>query len=309
MIGVGGVGGYYGSRLALAGFDVHWVARSEVEHLRREGLVVTSPNGDAHLTDLSVSGLDDPLPDTDVVVVATKTTANPDVVAWLTDRLSGRACTLVVLQNGLDVERPFAEALADSAPEVVVLGGMSFICSARTGPGVITHMDYERVTIGAFGEGDAADAAVAAAVDDLGAARVPTEPLTDLAEGRWRKLVWNIPFNGLSVVLDASTTEMVTDPAARALVRSLMLEVVAASAGTGHRVEEAFIDVMFDSTERMAPYAPSMKLDYLAHRELELDAIYGAPLRAASAAGVEMPRTAALHEQLTFLDRRNRAGG
>jgi 2-dehydropantoate 2-reductase len=276
VVGVGGVGGYYGSRLALAGFDVHWVARNDVEHLRRNGLVVTSPKGDVHLTGLAVSGPDDPLPDTDVVVVATKTTANPEVVAWLADRLAGRACTLVVLQNG---------------------------------PGVIAHVDYERVTVGAFVPGGVGEAAVAAVVDDLVAADVPTEALTDLVEGRWRKLVWNIPFNGLSVVLNATTAEMVTDPEARALVRSLMLEVIAASVGTGHAVEEAFIDTMFHSTERMVPYAPSMKLDYEARRELELDAIYAAPLRAASAAGVDMARTTALYEQLAFLDRRNRAGG
>jgi 2-dehydropantoate 2-reductase len=309
VVGVGGVGGYYGSRLALAGFDVHWVARNDVEHLRRNGLVVTSPKGDVHLTGLAVSGPDDPLPDTDVVVVATKTTANPEVVAWLADRLAGRACTLVVLQNGFDVERPFAEALAGRAPDVEVVGGMSFICSARTGPGVIAHVDYERVTVGAFVPGGAGVAAVAAVVEDLVAADVPTEALADLVEGRWRKLVWNIPFNGLSVVLDATTAEMVTDPEARALVRSLMLEVIAASVGTGHAVEEAFIDTMFHSTERMVPYAPSMKLDYEARRELELDAIYAAPLRAASAAGVDMARTTALYEQLAFLDRRNRAGG
>lgn len=323
MIGVGGVGGYYGARLAAAGHDVHWVGRSDVDHLRSHGLRVVSPRGDMHLTDLNVSGPDDPLPMTDVVVVATKTIGNDELALWLADRLAGRTTVVVVLQNGLDVERPFARELARTVPDVQVLGAMSFICSARPEPGRIEHVDYERVTVAAFTAdgsgvpvGDVGDparaapsagATVSAVVDDFMGAGVPCEGLDDLVTGRWRKLVWNIPFNGLSVVLDATTAEMVTDSACRDLVRSLMVEVVDAAAGTGHPLDAGVIDAMFDSTERMVPYAPSMKLDYLARRPLEIEAIYAQPVRTAAAGGVPMARTEALWRQLTFLDQRNRA--
>lgn len=307
MIGVGGVGGYYGARLAVAGHHVHWVGRSDVDHLRSHGLKVTSPRGDMHLADLDVSGPDDPLPVTDVVVVATKTIGNDELALWLADRLAGRTTIVMVLQNGLDVERPFVRELARTAPDVQVLGAMSFICSARPEPGRIEHVDYERVTVAAFTSALSAVGAVSAVVDDFMGAGVPCEGLDDLVTGRWRKLVWNIPFNGLSVVLDATTAEMVTDTACRNLVRSLMSEVVDAAAGTGHPLDAGVIDAMFDSTERMVPYAPSMKLDYLARRPLELEAIYGEPVRTAAAAGVPMARTEALWRQLAFLDQRNRA--
>lgn len=313
MIGVGGVGGYYGSRLALAGHPVHWVARSDLAHLTAEGLLVESPKGDTRLVDLEVSGPDDPLPDTDVVVVATKTNDNAGVADWLAQRLAGRSSIVVVLQNGLEVERPFAERLAASAPDAVVLGGMSFICSERVGPGHVRHVDYERVTIGAWtpdgvpSADSGGRAAVGAVVDDLAGAGVPTEALDDLLEGRWRKLMWNVPFNGLSVVLGASTAELVGDPTTRLLVRDLMTEVLSASIGTGHPVDAAVIDQLFASTERMVPYAPSMRVDYEARRPLELDAIYATPLRVAGDAGVRMPRTEVLWRQLDFLDRRNRA--
>jgi 2-dehydropantoate 2-reductase len=308
VIGVGGVGGYYGSRLAMAGHPVHWVGRSDVDHLRNHGLVVTSPRGDVHLTDLSVGGPDDPLPPSDVVVVATKTTDNTSVAEQVARAVAGRGGVVVVMQNGLDVERAFAERLAVTAPDVVVVGAMSFICASKPAPGVVSHVDYERVTVGAF-EPDRPGStdAVAAVVADLQGAAVPCEGLDDLVAGRWRKLVWNIPFSGLSVVLDTSTERLVGDPACRALVRSIMDEVVRAAAGTGHPVDDGAADALIDSTERMVPYAPSMKLDYDARRPLELPAIYEVPLTTASAAGVAMPRTEALWRQLDFMDRRNRS--
>jgi 2-dehydropantoate 2-reductase len=292
----------------MAGHDVHWVARSDVEHLRSHGLLVQSPNGDVHLTDLSVSGPGEPLPVTDVVVVATKTTANDAVADQVAAALTGRRCIVVVMQNGLDVERVFAERLALSAPEVTVVGAMSFICASKPAPGVVSHVDYERVTVGAFDPHRASSAdAVAAVVEDLAGAGVPCEGLDDLVAGRWRKLVWNIPFSGLSVVLDTSTERLVGDPACRALVRSVMDEVVTAAAATGHPVDDGAAVALMASTERMVPYAPSMKLDFEARRPLELAAIYEVPLASAAAAGVGMPRTEALWRQLDFLDRRNRA--
>jgi 2-dehydropantoate 2-reductase len=315
---VGGVGGYYGSRLALAGHDVHWVARGDVDHLRSAGLKVSSPRGDTHLTGLSVSGPDDELPVTDVVVVCIKTTGNEALADWLGEQLAGRDSTVVVMQNGLDVERPFARRLAATAPDCVVLGAMSFICAARVGPGDIEHVDYEKVTVGVYTPDDqivggtevVAGPGVAAlhdVVGDVAGAGVPCEALDDLVAGRWRKLMWNVPFNGLSVVLDATTAEMVSDPDCRFMVRDLMTEILSASVGTGHPVDPAAIDALFASTEKMVPYAPSMKLDYEGRRPLELEAIYATPLAVAEAAGVRMPRTAALWRQLVFLDRRNRS--
>jgi 2-dehydropantoate 2-reductase len=119
-------------------------------------------------------------------------------------------------------------------------------------------------------------------------------------------LVWNIPYNGLSVVLDAGTDELMTDPSTRALVESLMREVVAGAAACGRVIPDRFVDQMLDDTVRMIPYATSMKLDHDAGRSLELDAIYGTPLARARAAGIEMVRVQALYEQLCFLDARTR---
>jgi 2-dehydropantoate 2-reductase len=307
IVGVGGVGGYYGSRLALAGHRVRWVARSDVAELRDGGLRVESPDGDAHLADLEVYRSGDPVPPSDVVVLCTKALDGAAAAAALVPAV-GPESIVVVLQNGLGVEAPVAAAF----PGHAVLGAMSFICAQKAGPAHVRHLDYSKVTVGAWtADGGAAGVTdeVAAVCSDLAGSGVPVEALDDLAVGRWRKLVWNVPFNGLSVVLDADTAEMVGDPSCRGLVRSLMDEVIAGARACGHDLGPELVDSMIASTERMVPYAPSMKLDHDAGRPMELDVIYDRPIAAAAEVGCPMPATEVLLAQLRFLEHRRRTGG
>jgi 2-dehydropantoate 2-reductase len=127
----------------------------------------------------------------------------------------------------------------------------------------------------------------------------------DLLTARWKKLVWNIPFNGLSVVLNATTTEMMADPDARALAEALMREVVADAAACGRQIGKEFVQKMLAYTAKMIPYRTSMKIDYDERRPMEVEAIYGNPLRAAKRAGADSPRLEALYRQLKFMDARN----
>jgi 2-dehydropantoate 2-reductase len=308
VIGLGAIGGFYGARLAAAGHPVRFVTRSDVDAVRDGGLRVESPLGDVALADVEVHDTEaarrGEVEPSDVVVVAVKTTDTADVLALL-PALVHDGSTIVAMQNGLGVEGP----IADAVPEHEVVGAMCFICSNRVGPGRIRHLDYGRVTV-AHHRRDGAAAGltdeVRAVVDDLAGAGIATVAIDDLAAARWRKLVWNVPYNGLSVVLDAGTDELMADPGTRRLVEQIMWEVVAGSTACGTPVDDSFVAEMLDDTDKMSPYATSMKLDHEAGRPLELDAIYDAPIRAAAAAGYEMVRTAALHDQLRFLDARSR---
>ena len=299
VVGVGAIGGYYGARLQQAGFDVRFVARSDAEHLRRHGLRVDSPEGDA-LLEVEVHTDASSVPASDVVVVAVKTTATSAVVP-LVGQLADPPTTVVVMQNGLGVDAPFASA----SPGSTVLGAMCFMCCNKVGPGHVVHLDEGAVTLGEH-RADGAAAGVTPAVEqvmaDLQAAGVPTSPVADLETGRWRKLVWNIPFNGLSVTRGAGTDELLADPVTRARAATLMQEVVAAADACGHGFDPDFADRMMANTESMTPYKPSMKLDHEAGRPLELEAIYAAPIAAAAAAGCPMPETQALLDELRALD-------
>ena len=143
VIGMGGVGGFYGAKLAAAGHDVHFLVRSGVDEVRKGGLRVESPEGDLFLPEVSVSDSADELPPVDVVVVAVKTT-DTDGVLPAVRTLAATGATVVAMQNGLGVEA----RLAGAAPDATVLGAMCFICSNRAAPGHIRHLDYGRVTVG-----------------------------------------------------------------------------------------------------------------------------------------------------------------
>ena len=301
LIGPGAVGLLYGGRLAAAGHELHVVGRSDVEHLRTRGLVLESSYGDVSLDTVSAFADGRDVPEVDVVLVALKTTAN-DLLPDLLAPFARQGTTIVMLQNGLGVEAQAAWA----APHATVLGGLCFVCALKVGPGHARHVDYGRITLAQHGASSVTDA-VAAVADDLEAAGVEVTREADLFAARWRKLVWNIPYNGLSVLLDAGTDELMADAGTRALVVDLMNDVADGARACGRPPPDGFVEQMLDMTDAMVPYRTSMKTDYDAGLPLELDAIYGAPVQTAAAAGCRMQRVEFLWRALQFLDsRRNR---
>jgi 2-dehydropantoate 2-reductase len=106
-------------------------------------------------------------------------------------------------------------------------------------------------------------------------------------------------------VLNATTDLLMGQPHTRALAEGLMREVAAAAAAAdGRTIDAGFIAAQLADTAKMAPYRPSMLLDHDAGRAMEVEAIFGAPLRAAAAAGCPTPRLEMLYQQLRFLDGR-----
>ncbi|MBP5307456.1 MAG: putative 2-dehydropantoate 2-reductase [Paludibacteraceae bacterium] len=306
VVGAGAVGGYYGARLAAAGAEVHFLFHSEYDAVRRNGLKVDSVKGDFFIPATDIHAYNDisDMPLCDVVFVTMKTVNNdliPEMVAQITDAHS----LVVLIQNGLMMEPQLQDALqrimGDNAPAVA--GGMAFICSSRIEPAHIGHFDYGSVTIGLYqSENEEHTRQLKKIISDLNHALVPAFFADNLLLKRWEKLVWNIPYNGLCVVLNASTGDLMNNPSSRSLVRDLMIEVVDAANACQVPIENSFVDKMLDFTDKMAPYAPSMKLDYDHHRPMEIQTIYANPIRFARAkSGYFMAKTDMLRQQLEFI--------
>jgi 2-dehydropantoate 2-reductase len=137
------------------------------------------------------------------------------------------------------------------------------------------------------------------------AAGVKMRVVDDLVGARWHKLVWNIPFNGLAVTAGGVATDrLCADPLLAAEVHALMREVQLAAGRLGFAISDTFLQKQFDVTPPMGAYRPSSLVDFLAGREVEVEAIWGEPLRRAQAAGASVPRLEKLYAALKQLTAR-----
>jgi 2-dehydropantoate 2-reductase len=295
IIGTGALGGFYGARLQRAGCEVHFLLHTDYEHVRQHGLIIESNDGNFALPQVNAYRDMRDLPPCDVVIVALKATQNHLLPALLP--VDG---TVLLMQNGLGGE----ELIAGIVGSQRVLCGLSFICSNKIGPGHIRHLDYGLVSLGEFATRGVSDR-IRSIAADLQSASIPIQIVDDYRVARWNKLVWNIPYNGLSVILNATTAELMADPSTRQLCEQIMREVVADAHACSVPVTREIIAEMLEHTEKMIPYWTSMKIDYDEHRPMEVEAIFGNPLRAAQAAGARSPLLETLYRQLQFLNRRS----
>ncbi|HXR02829.1 MAG TPA: putative 2-dehydropantoate 2-reductase [Pseudomonas sp.] len=307
IIGTGAIGGFYGLMLARAGLDVHFLLRSEFSAVSQNGLRVDSQvHGLLSLENVQAYCSAADMPPCDWLLVGAKTTGNGGVGRAIIQAAAPDAKVLL-LQNGLGVEDQLRDLLPDS---LHLLGGLCFICVHRTGPGQITHQAFGAVNIGYHsgpaGQGSARMEIVEQGAALFQAAGIESVAMDNLDKARWQKLVWNVPYNGLSVLLDASTTPLMADPDSRELIQGLMDEVVQGAQACGHALAQGYAQQLFKVTGHMPDYRPSMHHDFAEKRALELEAIYARPLAAALAAGCDMPKIRALYHALAFIDRNNR---
>jgi 2-dehydropantoate 2-reductase len=299
VLGAGAIGLYYGARLQRAGYAVSYLVRSDHEVLReRNAITVREKSGEFTVSPVAVATTTAAIGPVDVVLVTLKATAN-DLLAAALPPLLGPSTAVVTLQNGLGHE----EALAELVGEERVMGGLCFIGVNRIAPGELQGFHTPgSITLGEHGR--AAGERCRAIAGALQAAGVKCLAVDDLRAARWRKLIWNIPFNGLTIAAGGVPTDVIcADPALMAEARALMDEVAAAAAAHGVTIPEKFIAGQLEVTPPMGPYKPSSLVDFLAGRELEVEPIWGEPLRQARAAGVPTPRLALLHALLCRLGR------
>ena len=294
IIGVGAIGGYYGSKLAYSGQEVHFLSHSDYEFVKEHGMQVDSCNGSFHLDQVNVYQNAVDMPKCDVVIVGLKTTNNHLLLELLPPLLHEHT-VVVLIQNGIGVEADVQQMF----PDVPLIGGLAFICSAKTEPGRVNHQCYGSINLANYSCKDESlfNSILKDFTDaDIQAASVPYE------EARWKKAVWNMPFNGMTVALNTSTDLLLKNPATRQLIRDLMIEVVGASRALGvSGVDEAFVEKMIQMTDEMTPYSPSMKLDFDFHRPMEIYYLYTRPIEIARAAGFRMAKLEMLEAELRFL--------
>lgn len=307
IIGTGAVGGYYGALLVKNGLDVHFLLNTDFEHVRDNGLLIESKDGDFALDAVNAYHRSVDMPKCDVIIVALKTTHNDLLKSILPDTIKENGI-IVMLQNGLNIEKDIAGIM----PSATVIGGLCFLCSHKIGPGHIRHLDYGSIRLGQYGKDDVAVGVtkeLKLISDTFSKAGIPIHLTENLGRARWEKLVWNMGFNGPTVILNATTDLIVKNKSSCAMVNEIMLEVIQGARVCGYDISKDFSEIMLNATKKMADYSPSMKLDYDAGRLLETENIYWRPINEAQKKGYDMEKSRILAYQLDFLDRVDRKQG
>ena len=294
VIGTGAIGGYYGAKLARSGQEVHFLLRSDYDYVRENGLTVHSCDGDFSLPQVNAYHSTADMPAVDVVLVCLKTIRNNKLREMLPPLLKEHTI-VVLIQNGIGVE----EDVAQWFPGIQLVAGLAFICSAKTEPGTVNHQCYGQINFGNYSCLD--EQRFQQLVADFTAANIKAG-VVEYHEARWRKAVWNMPFNGMTVALNTRTDCLLKNPSTRALIREQMMEVINTAQALGVKTLDAsFADTMIQMTDEMTPYSPSMKLDFDFHRPMEIDYLYTRPIAIAHKAGLRMPKLEMLEAELRFL--------
>lgn len=299
IIGTGAIGGYYGAKLAQAGKDVHFLLHSDYEYVKEHGLQIDSCDGSFHLSKVNAYSRPKDMPVCDVVLVCLKS-VNNHMLPSLLPPVVGEKTLVVLIQNGIGLEADMQEMF----PDTWIAAGLAFICSAKTHPGTINHQCYGYINIGNFSCPQ--QELIDSVISDFREAGVEANEV-EYNEARWKKAVWNMPFNGMTVALNTQTDVLLAHPSTLQLIRDQMMEVVHAARACGVKnIGESFVDKMIYNTIHMTPYSPSMKLDYDFHRPMEIDYIYTRPIEEAKKAGYKMEKLDMLEKQLRFLQDNNK---
>lgn len=285
VMGAGGVGGYFGARLAAAGCEVSFIARgAHLAALREKGLEVRSPLGD--VTVHPVRATDDPaeIGPVDVVLFTVKLYDTESAGAAVRP-LIGDDTAVVSLQNGVDAEERLAAILG---PEHV-MGGVAGIAAVIEEPGVIRHGGTFAWL--QFGELDGRRSARAEALlAACQAAGIDAELSEHIERHIWRKFVFLAALSAVTCLARLPMGALQADPDARALVRDAMSEVARVAEAKGVDLGADIVDVtlgLFDGLP--AGMKTSMQQDLERGNRLEVDSLSGAVVRMGAELGIDVP--------------------
>ncbi|HMQ29665.1 MAG TPA: 2-dehydropantoate 2-reductase [Chloroflexaceae bacterium] len=305
IIGVGGVGGYFGGRLAEAGHEVYLLARgAHLAAIRAEGLRVLSPLGD--FTARPAGATDSPakVGPVDVVLVGVKAWQLPEAAPSLAP-LIGPATAVVPLLNGVEA----AEIVAGAVGREHTMGGLCRISAALEAPGVIRHVGMEPSVV--FGELDnsrtpRAEALLAA----LAGAGVRASIAADIAVATWEKFMLICAWSGLGAVTRAPIGVWRALPETRALAEQVVAEVAAVARARGVAVPPGAEAATLAFIDGVPPGGlASLQRDLVEGRPSELEAQSGAVVRLGRDAGVPTPASAFIYAALLPQERAARGEG
>jgi 2-dehydropantoate 2-reductase len=303
IFGTGGVGGYFGGRLAQAGEDVTFIARGE--HLRAiqtSGLKVDSVNGDFVISPAKATNNVSEIGEVDLVIAGVKAWQVPEAAREMKP-LVGSNTTVLPLQNGVDAVPQLASELGADR----VIGGLCKIVSFVVEPGHIRHAGFTpSITIG---EVDNERTHRIATIEQLfSRAGVETTIAPDIQVALWMKFLFIASFSGVGAIANALAGKLRTDPELRSQMLRAMEEIHGVARARGINLPENAIDTVMAGVNALPEDATSsMQRDIAAGKPSELESQNGAVVRMAHERGIKVPTHEFIYETLRPSEEKARA--
>jgi 2-dehydropantoate 2-reductase len=296
IMGAGGLGGYFGARLAAGGNSVAFIARgAHLAAIRQDGLRITSPLGDLHLRD--VEATDDPstLAPADVVMIAVKLW-DTETAAEAVKRLVRPGTAVVSFQNGIGKDAVLTRILGRDA----VIGGVGQIGVVIAAPGVIAHTGTMAKLI--FGEFDnTRSARVEALLSSCVAAGIDAEIADNIKLAIWQKFAFLVGMAGCTATMRSNLGPIRANPQALGFLRDVIREAVAVGHAMGVPLAQDFVEQRMAFIETLPPQmTASMQGDLVRGNRLEVPWLNGAVAEMGRKVGVPTPFNRAVADILAI---------
>ena len=303
VYGAGGVGGYFGGRLAQAGNDVTFIARGKhLDAIRTHGLRVRSINGDFTIRQVQATDRPVEIDTVDFVLCCVKSWQVPEAAREI-QHLVGPGTAVVTMQNGVEAHI-FLSRAVDSRH---ILPGVCRIISWIEAPGCIRHAAVEPSLV--FGE---IDGEMSRRVKNLlqqfaNVQGVTVYPSRDILQALWKKLMLMAPWGGVGAIARSPIGILRNLPETRDMLLTAVREVYAVARAAGIRIDEKAIDAVLGFMDQLAPESTtSMQRDIMEGRKSELNEQCGAVVRFGEQGGVSIPLSRFIYHGLLPLERKAR---
>ena len=284
IVGTGAIGSFYSAILKKSGCQISTVLRSNYETVKNKGVrIISKIEGLSYQPDYIYKENDLPKDTPDFLILSIKVLPEIDQVKLIKPWLGKKTC-IVLIQNGLDIEKELANAYPDNP----IISCLAFIAASRNEAGIIEHKAYGKLVMGCYPEGIDENCHTLAKLFINGGINID---LTEhVVSERWRKCLWNTPFNPLSVVTNGADTHTILNTSGgEELVRAMMYEVINVAAAEGYNLDINLIDQNIENTKKMPAYKNSMALDYLNNRPIEREAVLGNIVSIATKHSIPVP--------------------
>ena len=298
VVGAGAVGGYFGGRLAEAGHDVCFLARGRhLDALRSNGLIIKSCKGDAAIDPVVATDNPDEIGECHIVLFCVKSFDTAETAEAIRP-LVGNSTTVISLQNGIENEEVLGEILGKEK----VMGGVTFIGSRISEPGVIMHTAAGNLSIGET------DGSMSVRGDNIcrlfESSGIEARLTENIKKAMWQKMVWNCGFNAITALTGCTASDVLVLDESRIAIESTMIEVITLAKKLGIELSEDLPGKMIAHSEGQGAIRTSMLIDMESGRPMEIEALNGTISRKAKALGLASPINDTLYGMISSVNKK-----